>query len=191
MKRTIALTVLLSTIFLVTNAQKDSTNYRLRTKLPWYIRANFGIQISGIKSEDFLASNLSPLVNVSAGKWISPAIALEAGYQGWYFNTIVDSIKHYYTFLFGEVIFNMNNLISKPKDQRVWYLLIHLGSGFFYNNHYNHPNICGTLRVKNAIRLNDFLRLNIDFGAIVGWDIYGGDGDILPSTSAGLTYTFK
>ena len=189
--RNIIVFIILFSVSGIANAQKDSSQIIIDHKLPWYVSANIGIQMSGIKSEDFTASNFSPLLNVSAGKWISPGIALEAGYQGWYFNTISDSIKHYYTFLFGKIVFNMNKLLSKQKKERVWYLLIQLGSGYFYNNHYNHPNICGTLRVKNAIRLNDFLRLNIDFGAIVGWDIYGGDGDILPSTSAGLTYTFK
>ena len=36
----------------------------------------------------------------------------------------------------------------------------------------------------------ELLELKIDIGAIIGWDIYQGDQDILPNSSIGLVYEF-
>ena len=168
--------------------QSDKIVYNRSTELKWFISADIGVQMSGIKSEDFINSNYSPLINIHAGKWLTPSFALQMGYKGWYFNTISDSIKHFYTFIYGEVIINPITLISKNKKPRTWSLFLHIGSGYFYNNEYNQPNICANFGITNNIRIIKNLLINIDISSIVGWDIYQGDADILPGLTVGITY---
>lgn len=145
--------------------------------------------MSGIKDEDFIPSNYSPLLNLTAGKWLGKWWGLQLGYKGLWFNTISDDIRHHYTFLYTELMVDANTLITKSNKSRLWALILHAGPGYFYNNHYMKSNICGNLGVQNQFRLNHQLSLNIDIAAIVGWDIYQGDEDILPGVSLGLSYS--
>jgi hypothetical protein len=50
---------------------------------PWQVTLGIGTQMSGIKDEDFIASNYAPLLDISVGKWFSPVLALQLGYKGW------------------------------------------------------------------------------------------------------------
>ena len=58
-----------------------------------------GAQISGIKTEDFVSSNVSPAVTFCLGEWVSPEIALQVGFKGLYFHTISNDDKRYYNFI--------------------------------------------------------------------------------------------
>ena len=78
----------------------------------WFILSSYGVQISGIKSEDFVQSNVSPAFTLGIGKWISPEIALQIGYKGFYFHTIADDDKHNYNYINGSVLFNINEIIN-------------------------------------------------------------------------------
>ncbi|MCF6271088.1 MAG: hypothetical protein L3J41_15355 [Melioribacteraceae bacterium] len=56
--------------------------------------------------------------------------------------------------------------------------------------YYNQINICGNLGLINNYLINKNLKLFLDISAIVGWDIYQGDDDIIPSVGVGLNYLF-
>lgn len=146
--------------------------------------------MSGIKDEDFIPSNYSPLLNLTAGKWLGKWWGLQLGYKGLWFNTISDDIRHHYTYLYTELMVDANTLITKSNKPRFWSLVLHAGPGYFYNNHYKKSNICGNLGMQNQFRINHQLSISIDIAAIVGWDIYQGDEDILPGVSGGLVYKF-
>ena len=45
----------------------------------WFISSSYGVQISGIKSEDFVQSNVTPAFTLIMLRWISPEIALQIG----------------------------------------------------------------------------------------------------------------
>ena len=171
-------------------AQTDKLANTTNSELKYFVSSSFGIQMSGIKSEDFISSNYSPLLNVTAGKWFTPSLALQIGYKGFYFNTISDNQKHHYSFLYGEAVINVNSFFKKYNPKQVWRLYLHGGPGFFYNFFYSRPNICANIGVQNTFRLNSQLYANFDIAAIVGWDIYQGDKDILPGILVGLTYLF-
>lgn len=156
----------------------------------WFIAINAGIQMSGIKDEDFIPSNYSSLLNLTAGKWLGKWWGLQLGYKGLWFNAISDDIRHHYTYLYTELMVDANTLLTKSNKPRLWSLILHAGPGYFYNNHYMKSNICGNLGVQNQFRLNHQLSISIDIAAIVGWDIYQGDEDILPGVSGGLIYNF-
>lgn len=46
---------------------------------------------------------------------LPPEIALQIGYKGYYFNAISDNDKHYYNFLYGEVLFNIIELFDNSR----------------------------------------------------------------------------
>lgn len=181
-------------IFWVINghAQDINSNYSSYYKKNWFISSGYGMQISGIKSKDFINSNVTPTLLLNTGVWFSPEIALQIGYKGFYFHTISDNDKHYYNFIYGEVLLNLNRIFNFANSiEGRWSLIIHPGAGYFYNNYYNRPNVCGNIGITNCVRITKKIDLFIDVSAIIGWDIYQGDEDILPSCIFGISYSFK
>jgi hypothetical protein len=153
-----------------------------------YISLAAGAQMSGIKNEDFISHNIAPLMTVSAGKWFTPLLALQLGYRGNYYNTISDDKKHYYNYFFGETVFSLNKLVNPKKQLSKFGILFHAGSGYFYNHDYDRPNICAHFGLSADYKLTEWLSTFINLSAIMGWDIYQGDEDILPGVLFGLSY---
>jgi len=156
----------------------------------WFVEINAGVQMSGIKDEDFIPSNYSPLIKIAAGNWLGRWWGLQLGYKGLWFNAISDDIRHHYTFLYPELLIDANTFLTKRDKARFWSLILHAGPGYFYNNHYQKSNICGNIGILNQFSINNQFTINIDVAAIIGWDIYQGDEDILPGISTGLIYKF-
>jgi len=174
-----------STAFVMAQSENETIAF---DENRFFISASLGVQMSGIKSEDFVKSNYSPLVNVSAGKWFVPYMALAVGYKGYYFNYIMDNHKHYYNFYYGEAIFNINKLLQSQKERYIWSIELHAGAGYFYNHDYGQPNICATISLSSIFQINDRLKTSLAAPAIMGWDIYQGNKDILPSLCFGVRY---
>jgi hypothetical protein len=153
-----------------------------------YISLSAGVQMSGIKNEDFVSNNIAPLMTVSAGNWFTPLLALQLGYRGNYYYTISDDKKHHYNYVFGETVFNLNRLVRPNKQLNRFNVLFHAGSGYFYNRDYDRPNICAHLGMSGDYKLTERLSTFMNLSAIMGWDIYQGDEDILPGILFGLSY---
>ena len=185
------LLIILLLLSITVFSQKENSNEQSQPKKKWFVSAAYGVQMSGIKDEDFISKNRAPALLLSTGVWFTPEIALQMSYKGSYFNTIADDDKHPYYFIFGEVLLNMNELINgKQENKSKWSLILHSGAGYFYNYYYKQLNICGNLGVINNMKLMNNLDVFMDISFIVGWDIYQGDDDILPSAVLGLTYSF-
>ena len=146
--------------------------------------------MSGIKDEDFIARNYSPMLTIYAGNWFTPLLALQLGYRGNYFNTISHDRKRFYKYFSGEAVFNLNQLLRPQSEAQKLNVLLHAGSGYFYNHDYDRPNICAHLGVSANYRITHKLNATFNTSFIMGWDIYQGDEDILPGTSFGLSYSF-
>ena len=158
----------------------------------WFVSLDLGAQMSGIKSEDFISSNYSPMVRFLGGKWFNSRIGVQIGYQGRYFNAIADNDKHFYDFYFIEGVINAKNIISSSKkDKKFHELLFHAGAGLFQNNYYGSSNFHGILGATNNFTILKNIKIKFDIGAIVGWDIYQGDDDILPNISLGVIYSLN
>ena len=167
----------------------DTTSISSRN---WFVNIDLGVQMSGIKSEDFVSSNYSPLYRITAGKWLNKSLGIQFGYQGRYFNAIADNDKHFYDFYFLEGILDVKNFLTTNKIQsRKHELLLHGGVGFFQNRYYRNSSIHYVLGLSNLFSISKKITLKFDVGAIIGWDIYQGDEDILPSISLGIVYPFK
>lgn len=179
---------LLLGILLLATLTYSQDNYKENTYL---LSIDLGFQMSGIKSEDFVSSNYSPLYKLSTGKLLNKHIGIQIGYQGRYFNTIENSDKRFYNFYFAEGILNVKNILKMSyAKNRVYELIFHGGFGYFQNKYYNNSTIHGVLGASNNFLLADKIKLKIDIGAIIGWDIYQGNEDILPNSSIGLVYEF-
>ncbi len=157
----------------------------------WFVSLDYGMQMSGIKNEDFVPSNYSPVYRLSIGREISPNFAVQIGYQGRYFRAISDDLRYNYNFYFAEGMVNMTNLFFGKKADRKYNLLFHLGPGYFYHEIYERADIHWNVGGSNTFYLSDNFDLKLDASAIVGWDIYQGDRDILPNISLGIMYRFK
>ncbi len=177
------LTIILFSLGLNAQSNPNSDN-----KSTWHISAGYGIQMSGIKDEDFIKSNYSPLLDISIGKWFAPSLAVRFGYNGWYFNTISHTFSRPYGFYYGQVVFNVNKLIKPSKDYKLNFLL-HLGAGYFYNYYYDRPNICANLAFTLDYHLSRKWSVNFCATSVMGWDIYQNNEDILPGLKLGLTYS--
>jgi hypothetical protein len=183
---------LLLVFFLLTNysiAQQNHNNQLNSDSLNWFVEVSAGTQMSGIKSEDFVRSNYSPLINLTVGRWFIPYLALQIGYKGQYFNQISDDLKHYYNFYYGEALLNMHKLLY-PENKR-WNLILHVGAGYFYNHTYGQPNKCANIGIQQNFRITEQWQATIDVSSIMGWDIYQGDEDILPGLTLGIFYSFS
>jgi hypothetical protein len=148
-----------------------------------------GGQVSGIRKEDYVTTNYTPYIQITGGKWFVPNIALAIGYQGPYFRFIGDKFRHEYTYLNGEVIVKPLKLLNINKS-KIWDLHVNTGAGYFYNNHYHRPNICAHAGFVNEILLPKKVSIKLKISAIMGWDIYQGDEDILPNIAIGLSKRF-
>lgn len=187
-RKNILLTILMFVFFAnISCAQKDSISKNTDGK-KWFVGLDYGLQMSGIKNEDFVSSNYSPMIRAFIGKWINSSIGFKAGYQGTYFRTIADDIRHPYNFFYGELIFDVKRILFGQKENGIYTPVAHLGPGYFYNFVYRRANVHGILGMSNYFSLSESLELNFDVSAIVGWDIYQGDSDILPSISLGVSY---
>lgn len=156
----------------------------------WFASVQAGMQMSGIKSEDFVPSNYSPLVTLTAGRWFAPYLALQIGYKGYYFNTISDEMQRHYGFYYGEAALNVIRLFNQKGATMRYDLIVHAGAGYFYNSHYGRPNVCANMGFQQQWRITNRWYATFDVSAIMGWDIYQGDEDILPGVALGITYRF-
>ena len=183
--------IIVFTTFLINSSFLLSQSKNLDAENKWFLGGDFGIQMSGIKNEDFVEYNYSQMIRLFGGKWINPKIGMQIGYQGRYFNTIEDNDKHFYNFYFLEGVLNFKNLVSNQKEyERFYDLMFHAGLGLFQNRYYGNSSIHYVLGVANNFSLSKKTKIKLDIGAIVGWDIYQGDDDILPNLSIGLNYFF-
>ena len=148
-----------------------------------------GIQMSGIKKEDFVLSNYSPLCLFAFGREFKSKNSLSFGYQGRYFYLITDNEKHLYNFYFMKSSWYINSFLRK----KIFVLedcYFDFGIGVFNNQSYNNFQIHAVSGISRRFQVfnNFFFKFNLS--SIIGWDIYQGNKDILPSISLGLGYDF-
>ena len=66
--------IFLSNSYLSLSQDLDSISFNKK----WFTSLDFGVQMSGIKSEDFISSNYSPLMlGIAGGKWLNDKIAIQ------------------------------------------------------------------------------------------------------------------
>jgi hypothetical protein len=178
-------------ISLPTFSQSKNKNLTFNFKNSFFVSTSVGIQISGIKKEDFIIDNVAPAFVIATGTWLTSQIGLKLSYQGPYFYYIADDDKHPYYFIFAEALLNASNIVNKQSyNKKKWSLILHSGPGYFYNNYFKQASLNINLGILNNIKLNEHFDLFTDVSFVVGWDIYQGDEDILPSFVFGVAHHF-
>ena len=171
--------------------------------VPWFVSINIGEQHSGIRKEDYVVSNFSPLIAIEGGKYFMPGIAFRMGLKGVYYNFISDSDKHYYGYVYGDLVIDIHSLI-KFRPDRIWNTQVYIGGGAVYNRYpylnayvgkLDYPNgrllsAC-ELGLTNLFRVSSWLRLGVDVCGIAGWGLYQDSVDMMPSASIEAVYLFK
>ena len=124
---------LLLGILLVSTLTYSQDNF---TENSWLVSIDFGVQMSGVKSEGFVSSNYSNLYRLSTGKWLNKYIGIQIGYQGRYFNTIENSDKRFYNFYFVECILDVKKKLKiYNRKNAVYELIFYWGFGYFQNKY--------------------------------------------------------
>ena len=169
---------------------------------PWFISAGIGEQHSGIRSEDYVKDNFSPIFVIEGGKFISSCFALELGIKGCWYNFISDNDRHYYASLYGNLIFDIQNAIAYKED-RIWNTQVYLGGGLMYNAYHGLVSPLGLLEypdgrlqpiinvgMSNLFRVSPRVQLGFDVGGICGWALYQDSCDMIPSAFLRTVYSF-
>ncbi len=183
----ITLTLCFLSIIINSYGQNDNLSVSHR-KGNFFVDFYAGTQVSGIRKEDYVASNFAPYVQLSLGKWIVPYMAISINYQGPNFHFIGDSYIHKYLYIDGQVILDINSLFKT--QYKALNIQAMAGGGLFYNCLYNRPNVCGTVGLLNKFKLTNTISIKLKLAAIMGWDIYQGDEDIITNLSIGLSIAF-
>lgn len=180
------LSIIITTSVSTVSSQTIHNTGLIRDNTSHFIDIYVGAQASGIRKEDYVASNYSPYLQMAAGKSISPAISLGVGLQGFYFNYIEDNDKHPYAYLDAVLMLKPIRLI-RPNNSTFYELYLIGGPGYMYNHYYKRSNLCLTGGVVNEFHLKNSYSLKLKVAGIAGWKIYQHDMDMLTNLSIGLS----
>ena len=145
-----------------------------------------GTHMSGIKKQDFIHSNFSPLYSCILGVKLKNEIEIITTYRGYNFKYINDSANHNFHFL----SFSAKTTLSKITSSS---LSLHekinfsIGGGILKNNFADKYNLC--LDIASFYKFLELEKFDISLilNSIVGWKIYQHNEDILNGISICLT----
>jgi hypothetical protein len=140
-----------------------------------------GIQLSGMKPEDFTKGNFTFYNNISIEKDLTSKFGIHVGLMGYSFSTIADYIRQNYIFVNVGLSYKIGSRFR-----------IEAGSGILNNSTYNSATVCLNYTLQFMILETKFIEFFISQGAIGGFRIYQKppiEKDILPNI--GLTFSIK
>lgn len=182
----------------------------------WFISVGGGAQIYFGESDTYgdLGKRLAPALDVSVGKWITPAVGLRLQYsglkaKGWtngllpYSDGRADS-NGYYKEKFNtmnihaDMLWNISNAIGGERIDRFWNFVPYAGFGLARSsgNGTSKEELAANAGLLHNLRLSDALDLNIDMRAMIVNQRFaytsGSNGvNVLGTVTAGLTYKFN
>lgn len=143
-----------------------------------------------------MSERLSALLNISAGKWITPTVGLRLGYQGIYYKTAnVD--KHCYSNVHLDVLYDMSMLFKTlQEEQPRWKLAPFVGVGFIKDYSTAQQPFALSYGIMGQYRLTDRLHIAGELGVTTTFQKLDGMayepetlGDHLIQASIGFAYT--
>jgi outer membrane protein OmpA-like peptidoglycan-associated protein len=185
----------------------------------WFISAGGGVQVL-YGEHDNVASfgkRLTPAVDFSLGKWITPSIGLRGQVAGFSAKGLVANpaarfiegpsadYPGYYDEKFsffnihGDLLWNISSTIGGYKADRIWEFIPFLGVGYAKswkeNVNPTYKEAGASTGIINKIRLSDAVNFNIELRALLvndrfdGFEIGQGIEEIVSAT-VGFTYNF-
>lgn len=168
----------------------------------WFISLKGGISSfcgKPIGCEDF-TGRLKPLMNLSAGKWITPKLGLRVAFQGFTFKdcgeTMADSHSSAFQNLHGDLFFNVADYFHHGlSEQPKWDFAPYFGLGLIRNGHTGAKPFAFSYGIFSRYRLCNRLHLSIEIGNTTTFQHFDGKGvkdklgDHLLQGSIGLDFT--
>ncbi len=172
----------------------------------WFIGAGGGINVF---LNDGYKTNIGPSLDVSLGKWFTPAVGMRIGYSGLNTNYWADDPsvlgrtldkeenmyqqKFGYMYIHGDFLWNMSDALGGYKETRFWDLVPYLHAGYFRaygldGASYVNNEIAAGAGLLHNLRLSNRLDLIVDMKAtLVNGRVDGSAGvAFLPSVTMGF-----
>ncbi len=182
----------------------------------WFISAGGGAQIYFGESDSYgdLGKRLAPALDLSVGKWITPAVGVRLQYsglkaKGWtdgllpYSDGKADS-KGYYKEKFntmnlhGDFLWNISNAIGGERTDRFWNFVPYVGFGYARSsgNGTSKDELAANAGLLHNLRLSDAVDISIDMRTMFVNQRFaftnGSKGvNVLGTITAGITYKFN
>lgn len=202
-----------------TVVQQSTDKYKVETNRffdNWFIGAGAGAQIffGDHDKQTKFGDRLTPGFELYLGKSFSPGVAVRLAVNGFKIKGLTQNGAHstgevfdagkrlskqefnYYN-VHGDVLFNLNNLLSGYKEDRVYTLSPYAGLGWMHT--WDRPvesGVSANVGILNAFRVSDGLDITIDLRGSMVDDRFDGETgnrkqDGLATAALGLKYTFK
>ncbi len=181
----------------------------------WFISVGGGVNIYAgeYDSEAAIGKRLAPALDVSLGKWFTPAVGARLQYSGLSAKgaTVADapfagggaignrylSEKFNVNFIHADFLWNISSAIGGQRIDRFWEFIPFAGFGgaVASANDNNNAELAFTAGLTNKIRITDALSANLELrGMMVNQRFDGTSGgsrlEGMGTTTLGLTYKF-
>ena len=183
----------------------------------WFVSVGAGGQVFMGKDDAAgkFGSRIAPSLNVSLGKWFTPALGLRVQYsglqaKGYTYNSTAPYIsgglidgsyykqKMNYMNLHGDIMVNLSALFGGYNPERVYEIIPFLGAGVAHS--FDSPkrnSITLNGGIQNRFRVSRALDINLDINAMGVQGKFDGETrgkynmDCMLGVTAGVTYRFK
>lgn len=180
----------------------------------WFITAGGGVQVYMGENDSYgsLGKRLAPALDISLGKWITPAVGVRMQYsglqaKGWssgqtpYSDGLVSGNVYKEKFnvmnLHADFLWNISNAISGYRSDRFWDFIPYVGFGWArsWANDDDRNEMAGNIGLLHNLRLSDAFDISIDMRLMVvnqRFDFVsrGSAFEGMGSVTAGITYNF-
>ncbi|MBR7157415.1 MAG: OmpA family protein [Bacteroidales bacterium] len=180
----------------------------------WFITAGGGVQVYMGENDSYgsLGKRLAPALDISLGKWITPAVGVRMQYsglqaKGWtsgetpYSDGLVSGNIYKEKFnvmnLHADFLWNISNAISGYRSDRFWDFIPYVGFGWArsWANEDDRNEMAANVGLLHNLRLSDAFDISIDMRLMVvnqRFDFVsrGSSFEGMGSVTAGITYNF-
>ncbi|MBE6229260.1 MAG: OmpA family protein [Bacteroidales bacterium] len=180
----------------------------------WFITAGGGVQVYMGENDSYgsFGKRLAPALDISLGKWITPAVGVRVQYsglqaKGWsqgmtpYSDGLVsgDIYKEKFNVmnLHADFLWNISNAISGYRSDRFWDFVPYAGFGWArsWANEDDRNEMAASVGLLHNLRLSDAFDISIDMRLMVVHQRFdfvskGSAFEGMGSVTAGITYNF-
>ena len=179
--KSILLTAVMAGSVWSASAQEQKKYFSESWKDNFFISVGAGIQGTPNPDTKF-GKSITPLINVSVGKLITPVWGVRAQGYGWSSKLVTDypfaslngpevTRKETYAGINVDGMVNLTNLFCGYNEDRVWNFIPFIGGGLGRSCTYNDYAVGFTLGILNEFWVNKRLAINFE----VGWNRYESD----------------
>lgn len=214
----ITLSILLWCVCIFTaqgQTEKTKTTHLLIGKFwdNWFVSAGVGTNLYIGDYNSDLGRHFTPVLNVAAGKWITPEFGVRLQYNGismkatgdsgyWYTGNEkgLEGVKFGYHALHSDFMLNLTTVIGGYNPERVYQLIPFFGWGWSQSQSKTYPDrkrneFFAIGGVKNNLRASSSVDLHLELSVTavsqrLAGHLIGGDSNFPLAATVGITYHF-